>query len=374
MAPGPEIRVPYIDLEAQHRPLKAELVAALEGVLETGQFILGPEVVSFEAEFAKLCGTGFAVGVDNGTSALTLTLKALGIGEGDEVIVPPNPFLASASSIALVGARPVFVDTRPDLNIDPSLVEAAITSRTKALMVVHLTGRPADMDPLGKIAQRHGVYLIEDAAQAVGAAYRGKPVGGFGIAGCFSLHPMKTLNAIGDGGVIVTDDGALAERLRSARNHGFRDRDTCDFFSSNCRLDALQAAFLNAKFKHLEAWTTARRANAAYYSERLAEVVDVPIDLEHEFAVYHAYMIQADQRDELQAYLRDRGIETLVHHPIPIHLQPAAAYLGYEPGDLPVTERQCERLLSLPAHPELTPDQISYVSDMIIEFYTKEIN
>jgi dTDP-4-amino-4,6-dideoxygalactose transaminase len=362
-------RVPYVNLALQHQPLRAELLEAVERVIRSGRFILGEEVEAFEQQFAEYCQTRHAVGVDNGTSALCLVMRALGVGPGDEVITAPNSFLASASSVAMVGARPVFVDVRDDYNIDPERIEAAVTPRTKAILPVHLTGRPADMNPILEIAARKGLHVIEDAAQAVGAEYEGRRVGSFGIAACFSLHPLKNLGAIGDGGVITTNDRSLCETLKKARNHGLRSRDECEFWSPNCRLDALQAAIVRAKMQHLDDWTKARRGHAAFYRQALGEVVEVPDEKPHERPAYHTFVVRADRRDELQQFLLDRGIETTVHYPIPIHRQRAAAGLGCAPGSFPVAERQAGRILSLPVYPELTQDQREAVADSIGAFY-----
>ncbi|GAB4411950.1 MAG: DegT/DnrJ/EryC1/StrS family aminotransferase [Bacteroidia bacterium] len=362
-------RVPYVDLGGQYGPLKAEIMAAMERVLDHGWFILGQEVKDFEAAVAELCGVKYAVGVGNGTDALILPMQGLGIGAGDEVIVPPNSYLASASSVALAGARPVFADVREDYNLDPERVEAAITPRTKAIMAVHLTGRPADMEALTDIARRHGLYLIEDSAQAIGATYGGRPVGSFGISGGFSLHPLKNLNAAGDAGFITTNDPDLYEYLLKARTHGHSSRDTCDFWSLNSRLDTLQAALLLVKLKHLPAWNARRRALAAIYQERLSPYVWVPTDKPHEQAVYHTFIIQTDRRDALQQYLAAHEVETKIHYPVPIHLQRAAAYLGYQRGDFPVTERQTETILSLPVFPELSDEQVHYVCDVVETFF-----
>jgi dTDP-4-amino-4,6-dideoxygalactose transaminase len=361
--------VPYVDLGQQHRPLKGELLAAVERVLDHGGFILGPEVEAFEEAFAALCGSRHAIGVDNGTSALMLTLRGLCIGPGDEVITAPNSFLASASAIALVGARPVFADVGDDYNLDPERLEAAITPRTRAIIPVHLTGRPAAMDPILDLAARHDLAVIEDAAQAVGARYRDRPVGSLGKVGCFSLHPLKNLSAAGDAGIITTDDDRLAAALRQARNHGLRDRDACDFWSPNCRLDALHAAMLRVKLEKLGEWTAARRRHAAFYREALRDVVQVPEELPHEHAVYHTFIIQAERRDALQRFLEGRGIATKVHYPIPIHRQKAAADLGYGPGSFPRAEAQAGRILSLPVYPELTVEQRQAVVEGIHDFY-----
>lgn len=364
-----DMKVPYISLPLQHQAIKSELLRAVEQVLDHGCFILGPEVAAFEKSFAEYCGARYAVGVDSGTSALYLAMRALGIGPGDEVITTPNPFLASASSIALAGARPVFVDVRDDYNLNPQLLEAAITPRTRAIIPVHLTGRPADMYPIMEIAQRHSLYVIEDCAQAVGARYHGQPVGTFGGIGCFSLHPMKTLNAVGDGGIVITKEESIYHYLLKARNHGFRNKDECEFWSHNCRLDTLHAAMLMIKMKYLDKWTKARRANAKFYQARLRNFVKTPEDKPYEYAVYHAFFIQANRRDELQLYLKERGIETIVHHRIPIHLQEGARSLGYSREDFPVAEQQCRRILSLPVFPELTAEQKEHVVHSIQEFY-----
>jgi len=365
------VQVPYVNLALQHQAIKERLLNAVGKVLDHGQFILGPEVRSFEERFAAYCGTRYAVGVDNGTSALFLVMRALGIGSDDEVITAPNSFLASASSIALTGARPLLVDVRNDYNMNPDLLEDVITPRTKAIMPVHLTGRSADMHPIMEIARRHDLYVIEDCAQAVGARYHGQRVGSFGIAGCFSLHPLKNLNAVGDGGVITTDDPELYETLLKARNHGLRNRDECEFWSYNCRLDTIQAAMLLVKIDHLDQWIEARRSNATFYQEQLRDMVQVPEGEPYEYAVYHTFIIQAERRDELQEYLLEEGIETKIHYSIPIHLQDAAKELGYNLGSFPVTERQTRHILSLPVYPELTIQQKRLVVSVIRHYYGK---
>lgn len=365
------VQVPYTNVAIQAQSLRAELLSAVDALLSRGDFILGKEVAGFEQRFAELCGTRHALGVANGTDALVMALKALGIGAHDEVVTVANSFLASTAAIALAGAKPVFVDVREDYNIDPQLIEGAITSRTKAILPVHLTGKAADMQPILEIAHRHNLHVIEDAAQAVNASYRGKSVGSFGIINCFSLHPLKNLNACGDAGVMTTDDDVLAEKLRQMRNHGLRNRDESVFFAYNSRLDTMQAALLNVKFNYLEHWTQARRVNAAFYRERLAGIVWCPDDQPHERQVYHTFVIQAERRDELQAFLASQGVETKIHYPLPIHLQPAAQYLGYKRGDLPVTERLAKSILSLPVYPELTTEQKEFVVESIRKFYGK---
>ena len=365
VATEPVVR--YVDLAAQHRALRDELMAAVEGVLLRGDFILGGDVAAFEAEFAAYCGTRFAVGVANGTDSIVLSLRALGIGPGDEVITAPNSFFASASAVVLAGATPIFVDVRDDYNLDPDLLEAAITPRTRAIQVVHLTGRPADMDPILAVARAHGLAVIEDAAQAVGAEYRGRRVGSFGALGSFSLHPLKNLSACGDAGILTTDDEGLYRYLLKARNHGLRNRDECEFWSLNSRLDTLQAALLRVKLRHLETWTEARRQNAAYYTERLSDVVEIPVDPPHYRSVFHTFVVQADRRDALRDHLQARGVETKVHYPIPIHQQDAAA--GLHAGRFPVAEAQAGRIISLPIYPELTEAQRETVVDAVREFY-----
>jgi dTDP-4-amino-4,6-dideoxygalactose transaminase len=362
--------VPFVSLALQHAPIRAEIMAAVAAVLDSGQYILGREVEEFERHFAALCGAPAAVGVDNGTSALILSLRVLGIGPGDEVITPPNSFLASAASIALVGARPVFVDIRDDLNIDPALIEPAVTSRTRAIMPVHLTGRPAAMDAIAEIARRRGLAIVEDAAQAVGARLGGRAVGTFGAAGCFSLHPLKNLAAIGDAGIVVTADERLAGALRQSRNHGLRTRDLCDAWSVNARLDPLQAAVLSVKLKYLASWTEAKRRIAARYGQALRDVVRVPEDRPGEHAVYQTYVIRADRRDDLQRHLTARGVDSKVHYSVPLHLQDAARDLGYGKGDFPATERLATEILSLPIYPELTAAQQEAVVAGVRSFYT----
>ncbi|MBI3297905.1 MAG: DegT/DnrJ/EryC1/StrS family aminotransferase [Elusimicrobia bacterium] len=370
--PQAAARIPYVDLAAQHRPLKAELLAAAGRVIDSGQFILGPEVAEFETRFAALHGVAHAVGVANGTDALVLALRALGVGPGDEVITAANSFVASASCIALVGAAPVLADVRADYNLDPAAVEKAVTPRTRAIIPVHLTGRPCDMDALMDLARRKNLLVIEDAAQAVAAEYGGKKVGSFGAAGCFSLHPLKTLNALGDAGVITTGDAALAAKLRVLRNLGLATRENCSSFSGNSRLDTLQAAMLLVKLGHLEAWTEGRRRNAARYHGLLTGVpgLSVPSDSPRERAVYHTYIVMSERRDALKAFLAERGVDTAVHYPLPIHLQDAAASLGWKKGAFPEAERQASRILSLPVYPELPVESLARVAALIKEFHS----
>lgn len=362
-------KVPYIDLVAQYAGIRNEITEALDRVFSSGGFILGDEVAAFEAAFASRCGTRYAVGVGNGTDAIILTLHALGIGPGDEVITAPNSFIASASAIALTGATPVFVDVGEDYNINASLLESAITVKTRAILPVHLTGRPADMESILAVAGKYHLAVVEDAAQAVSAVYRGQRVGCFGIAGCFSLHPLKNLSASGDAGIITTNDESIYRRLISARNHGLRNRDESGFWSANSRLDAIQAAILRVKLNYLDAWTAARRSNAAYYCERLGELLRVPSEKPHEFSVFHTFVVQSERRDRLREHLSFRGIETKIHYPVPIHLQEAARSLGYKYGAFPVAEMQALQILSLPVFPELRTEQREHIANSVIQFY-----
>ena len=366
------MQIPYVNLINQHKVLRDEILAAIDKVLSYAMFILGEEISQFEEAFAKYCGCKFAIGVNSGTDALFLSMKALDIGPGDEVITVPNSFITTASSIATVGARPVFVDVEENgYNIDATLIEKAITTHTKAILPVHLTGRPAEMDTILDIAARYGLNVIEDAAQAVGAEYKGQKVGSFGTTGCFSLHPLKTLNACGDGGVITTNDEKLYQRIYALRKCGLKTRDESDEFGYNSRLDSLQAAILNVKLKYVDEWNSKRRENAKYYTNKLQDVALVPPERADEKAVYHTYVIRAKNRDALQSYLKNNGIDTKIHYPIPIHLQKAAEYLGYKRGDFLRTEQQAEEILSLPIYPELTIEQMNHVVETIHTFYKR---
>lgn len=363
--------VPYVSLAPAASDVKRELLDAFETVLDSGQYILGSQVSAFEREFADRCGAKFAVGVASGTCSLHLVLREIGLSEGDEVITVPNSFVATAATIALAGARPVFVDIRPDLNIDPSLIEAAVTPRTKAIVPVHLTGRPAPMQEIMDIAERHNLFVLEDAAQAIDAKINGRSVGSWGDAACFSLHPLKNLRAIGDGGMMATNEQCLSDRIAQSRNHGLNGRDQCDFWGFNCRLDEVQAAMLRVQLKHLDNWTEERRRLAFRYNELLSPYVDVPVEGPGEYCVYQTYMVQADRRDELNHYLNENGVQALVHYPTPLHLQPAARDLGYTDNDFPVTMAASARILSLPIFLGLSGSQQDRVVELIAEFYDR---
>ncbi|MGC8838052.1 MAG: DegT/DnrJ/EryC1/StrS family aminotransferase [Anaerolineae bacterium] len=365
--------IPFLDLQAEYRALRGELDAAVHRVLESGHFVLGPEVQALQEELARFCGTRFAWGVASGTDALRLALAALEVGPGHEVITTPFTFVATANTISRAGARPVFVDIRPDtLNLDPAHLEAAITTRTRAIVPVHLFGHPADMDPILEIAGRYGIPVIEDAAQAIGARYGDRAVGSMGAVGCFSFYPTKNLSAYGDGGLVVTQDPDLAAALDVLRNHG-RRRGSLYFYDRvgfNSRLDELQAAILRVKLRHLPAWTERRRAIAALYHELLAQApVVLPVEVEGVYHVYHQYTIRAPQRDALQEALAREGIATMVYYPLPLHLQALYRGLGLAEGSLPEAERAAQEVLSLPIYPQMTDEQVLQVAQAVCRFY-----
>jgi dTDP-4-amino-4,6-dideoxygalactose transaminase len=363
------MKVPYVAFPQQFQESKTETMNAIEAVMARGDFILGAEVAQFEKEFAGVCGVKHAIGVANGTDSLIMCMRALGIGPGDEVITCSNSWISSASSIALIGAKPVFVDVAQDQNMDPSLLEAAITPRTKCIMPVHLTGRCARMPEILKIADKHKIPVLEDAAQAIGASVAGIKAGAGGLMSSFSLHPLKNLNAAGDAGIITTDNDELAVKLKMMRNHGMRNREEIDFWGYNSRLDTIQAAILLPRIKQLPAITEKRRLTANRYNEGLAGLVKCPTERADEFHTYHVYVIQTDRRNDLQKFLLNQGIDTKIHYPIPIHLQKAAEGLGYKRGSLPVTEKQADQILSLPVNQYLTREQIDYVIDRIRVFF-----
>jgi dTDP-4-amino-4,6-dideoxygalactose transaminase len=365
------MNVPLIDLKVQHQALKEELDQAIQGVMERADFALGKDVARFEEEFADFCGTRYAVGVDSGLSALELSLRALGVGPGDEVIVPANTFIATAAAVTFAGARPVLVDVDPTTcNIDPKAVEAAITPRTRAIIPVHLYGLPAEMDAISELADEHDLVVVEDACQAHGATYKGQRVGSLGNAGAFSFYPTKNLGGCGDGGIVVTDDVGVAEQVRTMRNCGQRKKYYHELAPFNHRLDTLQAAVLRVKLRHVEEWLGARRRHAALYSELLADSNAItPTETPDSTYVYYVYVVRVPKRDELREWLwEEAGIGTGIHYPVPLHLQPFYADDGYQRGQFPTTEQLCDEILSLPLYPEMTEDQIAYVSDRIQDY------
>lgn len=365
--------IPLVDLKAQFRTIDVEIKEAIARVIENTSFILGREVELFEQEFASYIGARFAVGVGSGTEALHLALRALDISEGDEVITVPNSFIATALAVSYVGAKPVFVEIDPHTyNIDPSKIEEAITSKTRAIIPVHLYGHPADMDRITEIARRHDLRIVEDACQAHGAEYKGRRAGSIGDIGCFSFYPGKNLGAYGDGGAITTNDSRVAERIRMLRNYGESQKYYHDSKGFNSRLDGIQAAILRVKLNKLDIWNERRRGNAKIYNELLGDL-DVMMPTERDYAkhVYHLYVIHVPKREDLLSYLKSKGIYASIHYPIPIHLQKAYLDLNCSPGAFPMTERYAEEIISLPMFPELTVEQIEYVVSEIRRFLSK---
>lgn len=360
-------RVPFGDLKLQYRTLQPEIDEAVRSVLDSGWFVLGKSVAAFEEAFAQYCGVPFAIGVGNGTDALQLALMACGIGPGDEVITAPNSATFTALAISGTGARPAFVDIDPfTYNLDPDKLAHAITPRTKAVMPVHLFGQPAPMDPIMELARQRGLLVIEDAAQAHGARYEGRRVGSIGDLGCFSFYPSKNLGAYGDGGLVTTGGAELAEKVRMLRHGGQKTRYDHRLLGMNSRLDELQAAILLAKLPYLERWNERRRHIAALYTAILSDTdLELPTEAAGVHHVYHLYVLRTPRRDHLQKYLADRGIETAIHYPTPIHLQEAYRWLGLGPGSFPVAESLASQVLSLPIYPELTDSKVRQVADAI---------
>jgi dTDP-4-amino-4,6-dideoxygalactose transaminase len=364
--------IPFLDLKAPHIELRAELEQAFRRVLESGWYILGEEVEAFEAEFAAFCGARYCIGVSNGLEALHLCLRALHIAEQAEVIVPANTYIATWLAVSYAGARPVAVEPDPyTYNIDPNRIEAAITSSTRAIIPVHLYGQPADMDPILDIARRHSLRVIEDAAQAQGACYKGQRAGAMGDAAGFSFYPGKNLGALGDAGAVVTNDGELADRLRVLRNYGSRQKYYNEVKGFNARLDPLQAAFLRVKLGHLTDWNRRRRDEAARYLEALNQLPELVLPMVPEGIepAWHLFVVRHAQRDLLQRHLTQAGVGTLVHYPVPPHLSEAYAEMGYQPGAFPLTEKQAQTVLSLPIGPHLQPSDQQEVIDAVRAFH-----
>jgi dTDP-4-amino-4,6-dideoxygalactose transaminase len=356
------MHVPFMDLSRMTEPLRAEIAAAMAAVIDRNAFILGEEVTAFEAAFARYCEASFCVGLDNGSSALELALRAWGIGEGDEVITAPNSFIASASGIAFTGARPTFADIDPTTyTLDVTRLEAAIAPRTKAIVPVHLYGQPADMDPIMEIAERHGLKVLEDACQAHGARYKGRRCGSLGHAAAFSFYPGKNLGAFGDAGALTTNEAETAEAVRMLRNYGQKVKYHHVYLAYNRRLDTLQAAVLKVKLPRLDEWNARRRALAARYDAALAGRYPVARVPDYAEPVYHLYVIRSPERDKLAARLKAAGIDTGLHYPLPIHLQEAYGYLGHQSGDFLEAERACEEVLSLPMFPYMREEEIEAV-------------
>lgn len=360
-------KIPFLDLKAQYQTIKPEIDAAIARVLDGSQFILGTEVAGFEQEFAAYCGAAECIALNSGTSALHLALLAAGIGSGDEVITVPFTFIASVAAVLYAGAQPILVDIdRRTFTMNPSAIEAAITPRTKAILPVHLYGQPADMDPILQVARRHGLIVIEDAAQAHGAKYKGRPVGSIADITCFSFYPTKNLGACGEGGAVTTNSPEYARAIRMLRDWG-QDRKYHHVLRGfNYRMEGLQGAILRVKLRHLEQWIQARRAAANKYDSLLANCgVERPTEMPWARHVYHAYTLRTEDRDGLQAALQAEGIETAIHYAVPAHLQPAYADLGYSRGTFPQSEKAAQEVLSLPLYPEMTNNQIQKVSEAL---------
>ena len=363
------MNVPYFDLKAQYAELRDEITAALDRVCQSASFILGEEVTRFEQAFASYCAVKHCVALNSGTSALHLALLSAGIGHGDEVITTANTFIATAEAICYTGATPVFTDIDPATgNLDPALIERAITECSKAIIPVHLYGRPADLGPMLEIAKRHKLVVIEDACQAHGARYQGKRVGGLSHSAAFSFYPGKNLGAYGEGGAVTTNDDAVAQFVREMRSHGESSRYFHDRIGYNYRIDGFQGAVLHVKLKHLDRWTKRRQEFASLYRERLAgSRVCLPQDDPKCESVYHLFTPRVKNRDAVREELSGKGVQTAVHYPVPVHLQKAYSYLGYKPGSLPQTEKACAEVLSMPLYPEMTREQVLYAADTLAE-------
>jgi dTDP-4-amino-4,6-dideoxygalactose transaminase len=361
--------VPYYDLKEQYAVLRSEILEALDRTCRNASFSLGDDVAAFEKEFAVYCEAQHCIAVNSGTSALHLALLAAGVGPGDEVITSPNTFIATAEAIAYTGAKIVFADIDPrTANLDSRLAESVITSHTKAILPIHLYGRPANMEALQKFAGAHNLALIEDACQAHGARFRGRRVGAIGASGAFSFYPSKNLGAYGEGGALVTNDDRIAEYSRAARSHGEARRYFHDFIGYNYRMDGFQGAVLRVKLRHLDEWSSRRKAIAARYRKKLSGLpLSLPQDDPRDECAYHLFVVYVENRDAVQAHMKSRGVGTAVHYPLPLHLQKALAHLGYKPGDFPHTERACQQVLALPLFPELTDEQVDYVCESLGE-------
>ncbi|MDP8215595.1 MAG: DegT/DnrJ/EryC1/StrS family aminotransferase [Candidatus Euphemobacter frigidus] len=365
------MKIKYLDLPAQFKGNR-RIRRVVQEILDSGQFVLGPAVEEFEQNFAELCGVKHAIGISSGTDALFLALKVLGIGSGDEVITVPNSFLATVGAIIQTGAFPRLVDVAEDYNIDIDKIEEAINEKTRAIVPVHLTGNPARIDEIGAIAKKHDLFVVADAAQAVDASINGKKVGSFGDLSAFSLHPLKNLNTCGDGGVITTDSDDYYQQLLLYRNHGLKNRNEARFFAYNCRLDSIKAAVANLQIQTIGEVTEKRNRNAVLYDEGLADLdrwVKIPPRRDGVRQSFHTYVVQVKDRNKLISFLKEKGVETKIHYPIPIHLMEAAKKYGYEKGDFPVAEAQADRIISLPIHQHLSDEQITYVTRIIRSFY-----
>jgi dTDP-4-amino-4,6-dideoxygalactose transaminase len=368
--------IPFVDLKAQHANIKTEIEAAVAKVLESNQFVLGEEVAAFEEEFAVYCGARYGVAVNSGTSALHLALLAAGIGPGDEVITVPFTFVATVAAILYAGARPVFVDIDPQsYTIDTKQIENALTERTKAIIPVHLYGQPADMEPILDIARRHGLTVIDDAAQAHRSEYQGRRIGSIGDLSCFSFYPGKNLGAYGEGGIVLTNNPEYARAISMLRDWGQKEKYQHTLKGYNYRMDGLQGSILRVKLRHLDSWTETRRANAALYNQLLSESdVVTPCEMPYAHHVYHVYVVRTPHRERLQQALFNQDIQTGIHYPIPVHLQPAYADLGYRAGDFPCSEQAAREVLSLPMYVGLGSAQLETVSEAVSDYFSQTRN
>lgn len=365
-------RIPFVDLKAQYASIKHEILPAMEEVLETSAFVLGPSVSEFERSFAAAHDVRYVFGTGSGTDGNHMALWVLGIGPGDEVIIPANTFIATAWGATLCGATPVFADVNPEtFTLDPEDLERRITPRTRAVVAVHLYGQPADLKSVMAITNDHRIHLVEDCAQAHLAEFNGKRVGGMGVTSSFSFYPGKNLGAYGEGGAVATNDPNLANSMKLIRDHGSNRKYYHEIYGHNYRMDGIQGAVLNTKMKHIEAWTEARRRHASRYAKGLGQIsgICIPVEAPYSHHVYHLYVVKAEKRDQLQKYLEEKGIATGLHYPVPLHRQRAFSHLGYSQGDFPVAERISDEILSLPMYAELTDEQIDYVCETIREFY-----
>ncbi len=363
------IKVPFVNLGLQYKNYKKPILNKFDLLSSNGEYVLGKELNKFEKEFANYCGTKYAIGLGNGSDAISFSLISLGIGPGDEIIIPANSFVATAWTVANTGAKIIYADVNDDFNINPDSIIKLITKKTKAIIPVHLTGKICKINEIEKIAKKHNLHVIEDAAQAVGAMYKSKKAGSFGITGCFSLHPLKNLHVHGDGGVLTTNNKKIYQKILKLRNHGLRNRDECEFWGYNSRLDNIQAAIARIKLKDIEKINNKFKNIAKIYNYEFSKILEIPLDDKNRKSVYHRYVIKSNKRDQLKKYLYSKGIETKINYPIPLHLQKASKNINYKKNSLLNTEKLSKRILSLPIYSELTDQQIHYVVKTVKSFF-----
>ena len=363
------MKIPFVNLGKQYLNLKSEIISKFDEISKKGEYILGSELNKFESDFSKFCGTKYSVGLGNGSDGLTFSLLYFNIKKGDEVLLPVNSFVATAWTVANVGAKPVFIDVSDDYNMDTELIEKNINSKTKAIIPVHLTGNISKVDKILNISKKYNLKIIEDAAQAVGAKYNKKMAGSFGNVASFSLHPLKNLHVSGDGGIITTNNKSIYNFMKKIRNHGLKNRDELEFWGYNSRLDNIHAAIGRIKLKYINRWNNRFRKIASYYSEELKNIVTIPIINKKSTPVFHRYIIQSKYRDRLKNFLFKKGIDTRINYPIPLHLHKASKYLNYKKGDFPNAEQQSKHILSLPIYNELSDNEVDYVVKSVKKFY-----